>query len=67
MTNTEVHVSSPSFECNLISILLDPNSIKKSKLQIIALFADLPATEHDLQNSTFLDVTFEVRNHMSNG
>jgi len=37
-----------------------PNSIKKSKLQIIALFADLPATEHDLQNSTFLDVTFEM-------
>lgn len=37
-----------------------PNSIKKSKLQIIALFADLPGTEHDLQNSTFLDVTFEM-------
>lgn len=36
------------------------NTIKKTKLAIIALINELPKTKHDLKNSTYCDVTFQV-------
>jgi len=38
----------------------DANTIKKTKLSIIALIGELPKTKHDLKNSTYCDVTFQV-------
>jgi len=36
------------------------NTIKKTKLTIIALTGELPKTKHDLKNSTYCNVTFQV-------
>ena len=43
-----------------IKFYLDPNSIKRKKLQILATFEEFPKTEHDLANSTLLDVNLQV-------
>jgi hypothetical protein len=40
---------------------LDPNTIKKKKLLIVATMEEMPKTEHDLLNSCFLDVTLQVK------
>jgi len=52
-----------SYYSNIIRaypITLDENTIKKTKLGILAVLNELPKSQHDLENSTFCDVTLEV-------